>query len=410
MSEAPRFVVVGAGLAGARAAVALRDAGFGGRLALLGEEPVRPYDRVPLSKQYLRGERGGHKLFVEDQDYYDQHDIELRLGSSVTALDVPSREVVLASGERLGYDALLLATGARARQLRVPGASLGGVHYLRTLADADRLRKVIRTAGGLVVIGAGWIGCEVAASARQLGTEVAMVGMAKLPLERALGPEMGRFYRDLHADHGVKLHLGVGVAALRGRDQVEEVLLSNDQVLASDVVVVGVGATPRIELAQAAGLAVEDGVLTDAHLATSIPGIFAAGDVARAWHPRLARRIRLEHWSSALNQGPAAARNMLGITTVYDRVPFFFSDQYDVGMEYSGSATDWDQVIFRGDPSGREFIVFWVKDGLLVAGMNVNIWNVAGTIAALVAARRPIDGAALADPAADLADLVPAAT
>lgn len=410
MGEARRFVVVGAGLAGARAAAALRDAGFEGRLALLGEEPARPYDRVPLSKQYLRGEPGGHKLFLEDQDYYDQHDIELRLGSRVTALDIPSREVVLASDERLGYDALLLASGARPRRLRVPGISLGGVHYLRTLADADRLRKVIRTAGRLVVIGAGWIGCEVAASARQMGTEVAMVEMAELPLMRALGPQMGRFYRDLHADHGVELHLGVGVTALRGRDTVEEVLLTNGQVLACDAIVAGVGAAPRVELAQAAGLAVDDGVLTDAHLATSIPGIFAAGDVARAWHPRLARRIRLEHWSSALNQGPAAARNMLGIATVYDRIPFFFSDQYDVGMEYSGSAADWDQVIFRGNPSDRKFIVFWLKDGLLVAGMNVNTWNVAGTIAALVASRRPVEAAALADPEVDLAGLAPAAT
>lgn len=237
-----------------------------------------------------------------------------------------------------------------------------------------------------------------------------MVETAELPLKRALGPQMGRFYRDLHADHGVELHLGVGVTALRGRDKVEEVLLSNDQVLACDAIVAGVGATPRTELAQAAGLAVDDGVLTDAHLAASIPGIFAAGDVARAWHPRLARRIRLEHWSSALNQGPAAARNMLGITTVYDRIPFFFSDQYDVGMEYSGSAAGWDQVIFRGDPSDRKFIVFWLKDGLLVAGMNVNTWNVADTIAALVAARRPVEAAALADPAVDLAGLVPAAT
>lgn len=404
-ADARRFVVVGAGLAGARAAITLRDEGFEGSLTLVGAEPFLPYDRVPLSKQYLRGEPGGHKLFVKDEDHYRRNDIELRLDTAVAALDVTARQVTLASEERLDYDALLLATGASARRLRIPGADLAGVDYLRTLADADRLRDVLTSAGRLVVIGAGWIGCEVAASARQLGLDVAMVGRSGLPLERALGPELGGFYRDLHADHGVELHLGAQVAALRGHHKVEEVLLGDGQALAADVVVVGIGASPRVELAQAAGLALDDGIRTDEHLAASGPGIFAAGDVARAWHPRLARPIRLEHWSSAVEQGPVAARNMLGITTVYDRVPFFFSDQYDVGMEYSGFATDWDRVIFRGNPADRKFIAFWLKGANLVAGMNVNIWNVADTIATLVSSRRPVDPAALADPAVDLAVL-----
>ena len=405
MGATNRFVVVGAGLAGARAAIALRNEGFAGSLTLLGAEPVPPYDRVPLSKQYLRGAPGGHTLFVRDADYYQQHGIELRLDASVAALDVTDRQVTLASGERLGYDAVLLATGASARRLPIPGADLDGVYYLRTLADAGRLRNVLKAASRLVVIGGGWIGCEVAASARQLGVDVAMVGRAGLPLERVLGPELGRFYRELHADHGVELHLGVQVVALRGHPTVEEVELSDGQILPADAVVAGIGASPRVELAQAAGLALDDGILTDEHLATNVPDIFAAGDVARAWHPRLARRIRLEHWSAALEQGPVAARNMLGIATVYDRVPFFFSDQYDVGMEYSGFATDWDQVIFRGNPADRKFIAFWLKGGRLVAGMNVNIWNVADTIAALVSARHPVDAAALADPAVDLAVL-----
>lgn len=407
MSDNRSFVIVGSGLAGARAAAALRAEGFDGRVVLLGEEGVRPYDRVPLSKQYLRSEPGGHRLFFRSADYYAEHDIELRLDTRAESIDVEGRHVVLESGEHLGYDRLLLATGTELRQLRLPGCDLPGVYYLRRMTDADRLRDAITEARRIVVVGAGFIGCEVAASARQMGTEVAVVDVAQLPMEHALGPDTARFYRDVHADHGVEWHLGVGIEAFRGGSRVEEVLLADGQVLAADAVVVGVGVQPRVELARTAGLAMDNGIVTDEYLATTVPGIFAAGDVANAWHPFLGKRLRLEHWASAWEQGPVAARNMLGMRAVYDRVPFFFTDQYDVWMEYTGYAADGAEPVYRGDPAGGEFIAFWLRDGKLVAGMNVNIKNVPDTITALIAADRRLDPAALADPDVELASLLP---
>jgi 3-phenylpropionate/trans-cinnamate dioxygenase ferredoxin reductase component len=405
MTDDRGFVIIGASLAGAKAAATLREEGFDGRVALIGEEPVRPYERPPLSKEYLQGRAEADVAFVHDPAYYDKHDIDLRLSTPVRGLDPAGREVVLASGERLGYDAVLLATGATPRRLAVPGADVAGVHYLRTMADAERLRAAITAASRVVVIGGGWIGCEVAASTRQLGADVALVELGRLPLQRVLGPELGAFYRDVHADHGVELHFGAGIEALRGAGRVEEVRLADGTVLAADVVVAGVGVTPRVELAEAGGLALDNGVVTDEYLAASAAGVFAAGDVASAWHPVFARRIRLEHWSSALNQGPAAARNMLGRRTPYEQIPYFYSDQYDVGMEYSGYAAGWDQVVFRGDPAGREFIAFWLKDGRVVAGMNVNVWDVADSIAALVAAGGHVDLSRLLDPDVELATL-----
>ena len=405
MTDDRGFVIIGASLAGAKAAETLREEGFDGRITLIGEEPVRPYERPPLSKEYLQGKAEADVAFVHDPAYYDKHDIDLRLSTTVRGLEPDGREVVLESGERLGYDAVLLATGARPRRLAVPGADLAGVHYLRTMADAERLRAAIIGANRVVVIGAGWIGCEVAASARQLGADVAVVELGRLPLERVLGPELGAFYRDVHADQGVKLHFGTGIEALRGGDRVEQVRLTDGTALAADVVLAGVGVAPRVELAEAAGLDLDNGVVTDEYLAASAAGVFAAGDVASAWHPLFARRIRLEHWSSALNQGPAAARNMLGRRTPYEQIPYFYSDQYDVGMEYSGYAPGWDQIVFRGDPAGREFIAFWLKDGRVVAGMNVNVWDVAESIAALVAAGGQVDLSRLLDPDVELATL-----
>lgn len=405
MGDARTFVIVGASLAGAKAAEALRTEGFEGRVVLLGEEPVRPYERPPLSKDYLRGEAGPEKVFVHDEGWYDEHDVELRLSTVVERLDAAGREVVLASGERLGFDAALLATGATARRLPVPGADLEGVRYLRSLADSDGLREAIAGAGRVVVIGAGWIGCEVAASARQMGAEVAMVEALALPLERVLGRQLGGFFRDVHADHGVELHLGTGVRELRGSGRVEEVVLADGTVVPAGLVVAGIGVAPRVELAEGAGLALENGVLTDELLASSAPGVFAAGDVANAWHPVLGRRVRLEHWSSALNQGPAAARNMLGADAPYERIPYFFSDQYEVGMEYSGLADPSEEVVFRGDPASREFVAFFVREGRVEAGMNVNVWDVADDLARLVASRRAFDPARLADPDVDLGKL-----
>ena len=406
MTKGGRFVIVGASLAGAKAAETLRSEDFTGEIVLVGAEPVRPYERPPLSKDYLQHKTAKDKVFVHEESFYVEHDIDLRLSSSVSAIDVSDQEVVLDSGEHLRFDALLIATGSQPRRISVPGADRNGVYYLRTLADADQLRTAIGGAGRVVVIGAGWIGCEVAASARELGTEVAMIEVGGLPLERVLGAELGRFYRDVHAEHGVDLHLGVGVESIRGNGAATAVRLEDGTDVEGDVIVVGVGVTPRVELAQSCGLALDNGIVTDQYLATSAANIYAAGDVANAWHPLFGRHIRLEHWSGALNQGPVAAKNMLGVPTPYERVPYFFSDQYDIGMEYSGFAPEWDEVILRGDLATRKFIAFWLKGDRLVAGMNVNIWEVSKTIATIVVGRAPVDRAALADPSVDLATLV----
>jgi 3-phenylpropionate/trans-cinnamate dioxygenase ferredoxin reductase subunit len=406
MPDARTFVIVGASLAGAKAAQTLRDEGFEGRIVLLGDEPVRPYERPPLSKEYLQGKAGTDKVFVHDEGYYAEHDIDLRMSTHVQSLDTTAREVALSSGERVAYDAVLLTTGAAPRRLTVAGSDLEGLHTLRTLSDSDQLQAAIRAAGRVVVIGGGWIGCEVAASARQLGAEVAVIEGGNLPLERVLGPELGAFYRDVHAEHGVEWHFGSGVEELHGSTRVEEATLADGTVVAGDLFVVGVGVIPRISLAEDAGLTIENGIVTDEFLQTSVPGVFAAGDVANAWHPLFETRIRLEHWSAALNQGPVAAKNMLGGQVPYQKVPYFFSDQYDVGMEYSGFAPTWDQVVLRGDPVSREFIAFWLKDGRLAAGMNVNTWDVNDAIAAIVAAQKPVDVDRLVNPDIELSKVV----
>ena len=399
------FVIVGASLAGAKAAETLRAEGFDGRVVLIGDEAPRPYERPPLSKEYLRGEKDFDAAAVHPADFYDEHDIELHTSTVVNAIDPGDRSVTLTSGERVTYDRLLLATGAAPRRLSVEGADLEGVCYLRDVEDADTLRRALTPSAQVVVIGAGWIGAEVAASARQLGASVSMVELATVPLERVLGPEVGAVYRDLHASHGVDLHFGVGVEAIIGSKTAEAVRLSDGTVLPAAVVVIGIGVVPRAELAEAAGLAVDNGVVVDEHLATNAPGVFAAGDVANAFHPHYGCRIRLEHWSAALNQGPVAARSMLGHDVVYDRTPYFFSDQYDLGMEYRGWAPDFDQVVLRGHPAGGAFLSFWLRDGRVAAAMNANVWDAGDAIEALLRVDRPIDPALLADPQVDLSRL-----
>jgi 3-phenylpropionate/trans-cinnamate dioxygenase ferredoxin reductase component len=280
---------------------------------------------------------------------------------------------------------------------------------LRSVEDSDAISERIDAGGRLVTIGAGWIGAEVAASARQRGCEVTIVEMAQLPLERVLGPELGAIYRDIHVDQGVTYVGGASVEAVEGSDgRVTGVRLGDGRVLEADFVVAGVGVSPRISLAEGAALATDNGVLVDEYLQTSSPAVFAAGDVANAMHPFYGHRIRVEHWANALNQGPAAARNMLGLAVAYEALPYFFSDQYDVGMEYSGYTTSWDEVVFRGDPSSREFVAFWIESDLVVAGMNVNVWDVNEHVQALIRSRRPIDRARLTDPDVPLQDLAAA--
>ena len=406
MARPQTFVIAGASLAGAKAAETLRSEGFAGRVVLIGDEPVRPYERPPLSKAYLRGEVGFDDAAVHPEGFYTDHDIELLTSTTVTSIDPNAKQIEMDPGGLLAYDQLLLTTGAIPRHVTIPGGQLAGIHYLRSLSSCDSLRDALERATRLVVVGAGWIGSEVAASARQLGKEVALIEAGLVPLERVLGTEVGTMFRDLHADKGVELHMGVGVQEFRGTAAAEQAVLADGSVVSGDLFVVGVGVSPRTELAQAAGLALDNGIVVDQHLATSAPGIWAAGDVANAYHPVFDARIRLEHWSAALNQGPVAAKNMLGQHVEYRKIPYFFSDQYDLGMEYNGFAAHWDQVVYRGDPENREVIVFWLEAGVPVAGMNVNVWDVSEPIAALVAAKRQVDPARLGDPDNDLASLL----
>lgn len=403
------MVVVGAGLAGARAVETLREEGFDGRIVLAGEEPVRSYERPPLSKGFVQGTTAVSDVFVHSEDWYEAADVELRIDTRVTALHAGAREVVLDDREQLRYDRLLLSTGSSARPLRVPGADLAGVHLLRTLADAEHLVSALRDSPRVVVIGSGWIGSEVAASARTLGCEVTLVGRGARPLERVLGVEVGAVYRDLHRDHGVRLVMGATVESLHGARRVEEVRTADGQILACDLVVAGVGAVPRLELAESARLTTKGGIATDERLHTSANWVYAAGDVAAAWHPLYQTRLRVEHWANASNQGRVAAKNMLGGDVVYDRVPYFFSDQFDLGMEYSGHAPHWDEVVFRGDPVGREFVAFWLRNGRVVAGMNANVWDVVEPIQKLIRSGRVVDPARLADLDVGLEDLDPIA-
>jgi len=543
-------VIVGASLAGAKAAETLRHEGFDGHVVLLGVEAERPYERPPLSKEYLRGETSD-KPYVHDDGYYEGNDIELRTSTEVESIDPDASEVVLAGGERIGYDRLLLTTGSEPRRLSVPGSDLDGILYLRTVADSDAIAERIEAGGKLVTIGAGLIGAQIAASARTKGCEVTVLEMAALPLERVLGPELGAIYRDIHTDHGVELLAETALESFEGSGSVESVRTADGRTIDADFVVVGIGVAQRTKLAEDAGLDVENGVLTTERLETSAQGVYAAGDIANATHPLLGQRIRVEHWANALNQGPAAARgaglqatvlesaplpllralgpevakifaalhrdhgvdmrcgvqvaeivgglghatgvrlgdgslipadavivgagilpntrlaasaglkvdngirvdehlrsshpdvyaagdvanafhpllgkhirvehwanavhqpqtaahSMMGLHASYRRLPYFFTDQYDLGMEYTGHVDpgDYDQVVLRGDVQGREFIAFWLKQGRVLAGMNVNVWDVAGTIEAIILAGRPVDTAKLGDPDAPLDSLV----
>ncbi len=402
-------VIVGAGLAGARAAEALREAGFDGEVLLLGGEEHRPYERPPLSKDYLQGASDQDSVFVHPAEWYGEAGVQLRTGAFVTAIEREAAEVVLADGEHIGYERLLLATGSSARRLPVPGAELDGVLHLRTLDDSDRLRTAILSAGRVAVIGAGWIGLEVAAAARLGGAEVTVLEASEQPLLAALGPEIGAVFAELHRDHGVDLRLGVQVAEIVGEGGTARgVRLADGALVEADIVLVGIGAAPNIGLAEAAGLEIEDGVVVDGSLRTSDPRIHAAGDIAAIWYPALGRRLRVEHWATAQNSGPVAARAMLddpGAT--YDALPYFFTDQYDLGMEYTGHAGpgEADELVVRGDLAGREFVAFWLRAGRLLAGMNVNVWDVAEDIDRLVRAGDPVDRARLADPAVPLTEL-----
>ena len=411
MADDGAYVIIGASLAGAKAAEALRDEGFDGPVVLIGAERERPYARPELSKGYLKGKDEREKIYVHPSEWYADHDTELLLGVPAIAIDPALHEVALSDGGRVDYGKLLLTTGASPRSLAVPGADLEGVLSLRTVADSERIKRAFESASRVVVIGAGWIGLETAAAAREAGVEVTVLESAELPLLRVLGPEVAQVFADLHREKGVDLRLGVQVAELTGSGGVVDgVRLADGTRIPADAVIVGVGALPNTELAEAAGLEVDNGVRVDARLRTSVPDIYAAGDVANAFHPLLGKHIRVEHWANALNQPRTAARSMLGdADAVYDRVPYFYTDQFDLGMEYSGYVEPggYDRVVFRGDVGAREFIAFWLAaDGRLLAGMNVNIWDVNDQVQQLIRAATPINPARLADPNVPLEDLL----
>jgi 3-phenylpropionate/trans-cinnamate dioxygenase ferredoxin reductase component len=397
MSDPRTFAIVGAGLAGAKAAEALRAEGFDGRIVLFGAEPHRPYERPPLSKAYLQGNTGRDTVFVHPPEWYTDHEVDLRVNTTVAALDRPAHQLVTSDGNRWRYDTLLLTTGATPRRLPVPGDDLGGVHYLRSLDDSDRLRSTLRPGARVVIIGAGWIGLETAAAARTAGAEVTVLEHAELPLLGVLGPQLARVFADLHIEHGVELRCGVSVAAIRPAtgdpSTAASVLLADGTELAADLVVVGVGVTPNVELARSCGLDIDNGILVDSHLRTPDHDILAAGDVANAYHPLLGRRLRVEHWANALHQPTVAAKTMLGQTAAYDRLPYFFTDQYELGMEYTGYADPHveHEIVIRGDVATREFIAYWLYDRRVVAGMNVNIWGVTEQIRELIGSGRQVD-------------------
>jgi 3-phenylpropionate/trans-cinnamate dioxygenase ferredoxin reductase subunit len=402
MTASDTFVIAGGGLAGAKAAEALREQGFDGRVVLVGTEVHLPYERPPLSKDYLAGRTEWEGFRVHDSAWYEEHDVELRLGESVIGIDLAAHQVELSGGAVLTYTKLLLATGSSPRELPVPGAEAAGVHYLRTIGDSDRIKQSIADGDRLVVIGAGWIGLEVAATARQAGAEVTVLETLELPLLRVLGPEVARVFAGLHEANGVTLRFQVGAEEILTSDgAVTGVRLGDGSVVPANAVVIGIGVRPNTDIAEAAGLTVDDGVVVDASLRTSDPDVYAVGDIARFPHPSSGKQIRVEHWANALNQPAVAAGAMLGKDVKWEDVPYFFTDQFDLGMEYLGYVEPggYDSVVFRGDVAGREFIAFWMsKDGRVLAGMNVNIWDVTDPIKALIQSGKTVDIARLADP------------
>lgn len=405
-----RMVIVGGGLAAATAARTLRDSGFSGPVLLVGEESQAPYDRPPLSKQFLL-EGGTDAPFVHEPSWYVDHHVQLEVGVRAETLSAADHVVSLSDGQQVTFDKLLLATGSRPRVLDVPGASARGIHYLRTFDDAVSLRAQLGSGGRrVVIVGGGWIGLEAAAAARTLDNDVTVLEPAPVPLTRVLGPRIGNVFLELHRDHGVRFRRTTVEEFLVADRSVIGVRTSDGAVLAADVVVVGIGVAPAVELAEQAGLSVDNGVLTDAGMRTSHPDVFAAGDIANGFNPVLARRLRVEHWENARTSATVAAASMAGRRAVHDPVPYFFSDQYDMGMEYSGYSElgSYDEVVIRGETTSRTFVAFWLADSRVQAALNMNVWDVTGDLQELVRSRRRVDRTQLADPDVPLEKLASA--
>ncbi|MGA5538487.1 NAD(P)/FAD-dependent oxidoreductase [Mycolicibacterium nivoides] len=405
MTTSSTFAIVGGGLAGAKAAEALRDNDFDGHVVLFAAEDQLPYERPPLSKEYLAGKKKLDDFTVDPASWYRDHNVELRLGTEVTAVNAAEHTLALPDGTAVGYDKLLLATGSSSRRPPIPGSDAAGVHYLRTIDDAATLSAALTPGSTLAVVGAGWIGLEVAAGARGRDVNVTVVESARLPLLAALGAEVGEVFAQLHREHGVDLRLDQSVKEVTTDNGTATGLrLGDGSTVTADAVLIAVGAAPNIGLAETAGLAIADGgVLVDASLRSSDPDIFAVGDIAAAQHPFFGVRIRTEHWANALKQPAVAAAGMLGKSAEYDELPYFFTDQYDLGMEYVGHAPRYQRVVFRGDVAGREFVAFWLDaESRVLAGMNVNVWDVLDDVKALIRSAEPVDPERIADPAQTL--------
>ncbi|MGB3326895.1 MAG: FAD-dependent oxidoreductase [Mycolicibacterium fortuitum] len=405
MTTSSTFAIVGGGLAGAKAAEALRDNDFDGHVVLFAAEDQLPYERPPLSKEYLAGKKKLDDFTVDPAAWYRDHNVDLRLGTEVTAVNAATHTLSLPDGTTVGYDKLLLATGSASRRPPIPGSDAAGVHYLRTIDDAAMLSAALNPGATLAIVGAGWIGMEVAAGARGRDVNVTVVEAAHLPLQAALGAEVGEVFAQLHREHGVDLRLDQSVEEITTDNGTATGLrLTDGSTVAADAVLIAVGAAPNIELAEKAGLAIGDGgVLVDASLRSSDPDIYAVGDIAAAQHPLFGVRIRTEHWANALKQPAVAVAGMLGNSAEYDELPYFFTDQYDLGMEYVGHAPEYERVVFRGDVAGREFVAFWLDaSNRVLAGMNVNVWDVLDDVKALIRSGAPVDPDRIADPAQPL--------
>ncbi|MEV7096577.1 FAD-dependent oxidoreductase [Amycolatopsis sp. NPDC051045] len=387
MSEPRKIVIVGAGLGGASAAAAVRERGYPGEILLLGSDPHSPYELPPLSKGVLLGTTD-EPDWVHEEKFYAEKDIRFSAGVTATRIELGARLVLDETGGEHPYDRLVLATGSRPRRLPVPGGDLPGLYTLRTLDDALELRSAFAAAERVVIVGAGWIGSEAAAAARTHNAEVTVVDPVRVPLANVVGETVGGVFRDLHAEKGVHWRLGEQVAEITGGpDGVRGVRLSGGEELTADVVLIAVGAAPRVELAHAAGLELSDdgGVAVDAALRTSAPDVYAVGDIAAHFHPRYGRRIRVEHWANAKDQGTHVAQNLLGGNEPFLASPYFFTDQYDLGCEYRGLADPAaDELVIRGDLASREFTAFWLREGEVAAAMNVNMWDDGDALAALV--------------------------
>ncbi|MCK0111791.1 FAD-dependent oxidoreductase [Ornithinimicrobium sp. F0845] len=397
-------VVVGAGLAGAHVVTSLREREYAGPLTIVGDEDELPYERPPLSKGYLQGADEIDGVYVHPPQWYAEHDVTTRLGDAAVAIDCEAHEVQLASGERLPYGTLVLATGAEPRRLPLPGADLEGVVTLRRIADSDALKEAIAEHRRIVIVGGGWIGLEVAAAARLGGSEVTVLEMADLPLLQVLGPEVAQHFAQLHAGHGVDLRTGVTVSEITGDGGRVTGVVVDGETVPADLVLLGVGAAPNTDLALAAGLSVGSGILVDEHLrSVDDPDVLAVGDVAEARHTASGGTLRVEHWDNAIRQGKLAAATITGGDEVYDWAPYFYTDQFDLGMEYVGHGSADDDVVIRGDLASGEFIAFWLRDGVVSAAMNVNIWDVNDDLRELIG--REIAAERLADSGVALTDL-----